>query len=364
MIPFFDYRPQYRRLRQEIDEAVRNVIESGHLILGPEVRAFEEEFASFVGSANAVGVNSGTDALTLALRSLEIEPGDEVLTVANAGVPPVAAIRAVGALPRFVDVSAHDLLVDAEKLERARTDRTRCIIPVHLYGRPAPMKSIMEFAGRHDLPVVEDCAQAHGARLAGRHVGTFGNLGCFSFYPTKNLGAFGDAGAVVGNDQALLDRVRMLRMYGFDEDRSARHEGLNSRLDEIQAAVLRVKLAHLGEDLASRRELAEIYSQGLRDTNLLLPSPAQDIAHAYHLFVLRARDRGKLIRVLEGERIGYGLHYPAPVHLMPAYAFLGYSEGQLPETEEACHQVLSLPLYIGLTHEEIADVVQAVLSVA
>jgi len=364
MIPFFDYRPQYRRLRREIDEAVRGVIESGHLILGPEGEAFEEEFASFVGCASAVGVNSGTDALALAMRALDIGPGDEVLTVANAGVPPVAAIRAVGALPRFLDVSPHDLLVDVETLERARTDRTRCIIPVHLYGHPAPMTPILEFAARHDLPVVEDCAQAHGALIAGRHVGTFGKFGCFSFYPTKNLGAFGDAGAVVGDDPVLMDRVRMLRMYGFDEDRSSRHEGINSRLDEIQAAVLRVKLSHLAEDLASRRDLAEIYTQGLRGTNLLLPSPERDLSHAYHLFVLRVRDRGRLIRALEGQEIGYGLHYPEPVHLMPAYAFLGYGEGQLPETEEACRQVLSLPLYVGLSREEIADVVQAVLSAA
>jgi aminotransferase EvaB len=362
MIPFFDYRPQYRRLRREIDEAVRGVIESGHLILGPEGEAFEREFASFVGSAGAVGVNSGTDALILALRALEIGSGDEVLTVANAGVPPVAAIRAVGALPRFVDVSPRDLLLNAETLECARTNRTRCVIPVHLYGRPAPMTPILEFAARHDLPVVEDCAQAHGARIAGRHVGTFGRLGCFSFYPTKNLGAFGDAGAVVGDDQALLDRVRMLRMYGFDEDRSAQHEGLNSRLDEIQAAVLRVKLAHLAQDLAGRRDLAEIYIQGLRDTGLLSPAPAHDITHAYHLFVLRPPDRGRVARALEGRRIGYGLHYPQPAHLMPAYAFLGYTAGQLPETEEACRQVLSLPLYFGLSREEIADVVRAVLS--
>ena len=257
MIPFFDYRPHYQALRREIDEAVRRVIDSGRLILGPEVDAFEGEFASYVGTAGAVGVNSGTDALILALRALEVGPGDEVLTVANAGVPPVAAIRAVGALPRFVDVSPASLLLDPARLEQARTKRTRCVIPVHLYGRPAAMKQILEFASHHDLAVIEDCAQAHGARIDERHVGTFGSIGCFSFYPTKNLGAFGDGGAIVSNDPALLGRVRALRFYGFDAARSAQHEGVNSRLDELQAAILRVKLTHLEEDLASRRDLAE-----------------------------------------------------------------------------------------------------------
>jgi dTDP-4-amino-4,6-dideoxygalactose transaminase len=363
MIPFFDYRPHYETLRGEIDEAMRRVIDSGRLILGPEVEAFENEFAAFVGSAGAVGVNSGTDALILAQRALEVGPGDEVLTVANAGVPPVAAIRAVGALPRFIDVSPASLLLDPEQLEQARTERTRCVIPVHLYGRPAPMTQILEFASRHDLAVIEDCAQAHGARIDERHVGTFGSIGCFSFYPTKNLGAFGDGGAVVSADPALLDRVRALRMYGFDKDRSAHHEGVNSRLDEIQAAILRVKLAHLDADLATRRHLAEAYTIGLRDTSMLLPAPAKGIVHAVHLFVLSTPERERLIRALESHQIGYGVHYPEPVHRMPAYDFLGYPEGRLPASEAACHQVLSLPLYVGLGREEVESVVQAVLSV-
>jgi len=362
MIPFFDYRPHYKKLQREIDDALHRVIDSGRLILGPEVEAFENEFAAFVGSAGAVGVNSGTDALILALRALEVGPADEVLTVANAGVPTVAAIRAVGALPRFLDVSPGTLLLDPDQLEQARTDRTRCVIPVHLYGHPAPMTQILAFASRHDLPVIEDCAQAHGARIAGRHVGTFGRIGCFSFYPTKNLGAFGDAGAVVSADSALLDRVRALRMYGFDEERSAQHEGVNSRLDEIQAAILRVKLAHLEEDLATRRGLAEDYATGLCDSSVLLTAPAEDIAHAFHLFVLRTPDREGLIRALDSRQIGYGVHYPEPVHRMPAYDFLGCPEGCLPATEAACRQVLSLPLYVGLGREEVERVVQAVLS--
>jgi len=362
MIPFFDYRPHYRSLRAEIDGAIRRVLESGRLILGPEVEAFEGEFAAFVGSHGAVGVNSGTDALILALRALEIGPGDEVLTVANAGVPPVAAIRAVGAVPRLVDVSPSTLTLDPDLLEQARSERTRCVVPVHLYGRPAPMAPILDFASRHGLGIVEDCAQAHGARIGERHVGTFGNIGCFSFYPTKNLGAFGDGGAVVSGDPALLDRVRMLRMYGFRGDRTAHIEGVNSRLDELQAAVLRVKLAHLDEDLATRRELAGAYRHGLQDTTLLLPASEGDVSHALHLFVVRCRDRVRLMRALESHEIGHGIHYAEPVHRMPAYAFLECPEGQLPVTEAACRKVLSLPLFVGLGLEDVERINLVVLS--
>jgi dTDP-4-amino-4,6-dideoxygalactose transaminase len=363
MIPFFDYRPQYEALRGQIDAAIRRVLDSGRLILGPEVEAFEGEFASFVGASGAVGVNSGTDALSLALRALDVGRGDEVLTVANAGVPPVAAIRATGATPRFVDV-ATDLLLDPGRLEQVRTERTRCVVPVHLYGCPARMDAILKFATRHGLPVVEDCAQAHGARIAGRHVGTLGNLGCFSFYPTKNLGAFGDAGAVVGTDPRLLDRVRALRMYGLDEHRSSRLEGLNSRLDELQAAILRVKLAHLESDLSRRRELVSAYRAGLEDTGLLLPAPAEGVTHAYHLFVVRAADRNKLAASLAERDVGFGVHYPEPVHKMPAYAFLDDGGGGLPATEAACREVLSLPLFAGMTREAVSTVVRVVLDAA
>ena len=364
MIPFFDYRPHYQAVRQEIDEAIRSVLDSGQLILGPEVEAFEREFAAFVGSEGAIGVNSGTDALILALRCLGVGAGDEVLTVANAGVPPVAAIRAVGAVPRFVDVSPRTLSLDPNLLEQARTERARCVLPVHLYGHPAAMAAILDFAAAHELPVVEDCAQAHGARIAERHVGTFGRVGCFSVYPTKNLGAFGDGGAVVSSDPALLERLRMLRTYGFRGDRSSHIEGVNTRLDELQAAVLRVKLRRLAEDLATRRDLAAQYIDGLRHTGLTLPEPDKDLTHAFHLFVVRSRNRRRLIRALESRKIGYGLHYAEPVHLMPAYAFLGSSAGQLPATEAACREVLSLPLYVGLDREKVDRVVSTVSSAA
>ncbi len=332
---------------------------SGKLILGPEVEAFEREFASYIGARHAVGVASGTDAIGLALRALGVGHGDEVLTVANAGAPPVAAIRSVGALPRFVDVDPGTLLLDPEWLDRARTSRTRCILPVHLYGRAVPMEPILAFAERHALAVVEDCAQAHGARPGGQHVGTRGHVGCFSFYPTKNLGALGDGGACVTGDPSLAERLRQLRMYGFSGDRVAHIEGLNSRLDELQAAVLRVKLGHLDEAVARRRDLATAYRTRLRDLPLGCPEVADAAEHAWHLFVVRPADRAGAIAALERAAIGHAIHYERAAHRMEAYAFLGYHEGDLPVSEAACDTVLSLPLYPGLEESAVEAVAAA-----
>jgi len=348
MIPSFDIRLAYLQLKDEIDGAIRRVLASGRCILGPEVRAFEEEFASYVGVRGAVGVGSGTDALILALRALEIGPGDEVVTVANGGVPPVAAIRAVGATPKFVDVRPDDLLMNESEIEHALTERTRCLLPIHLYGQAAAMDRILECAARHGLRVIEDCAQAHGARPWKRHVGSFGDLGCFSFYPTKNLGAFGDGGMVVSDDPTLEERVRMQRMYGFKDDGHAHCEGLNSRLDEMQAAILRVKLRHLDGLIETRRSLARRYLEGLEGFVDWLPTTTSVDAHAYHLFVIQVPGRERVVDALQREGIGYGIHYPVPVHLMEAYRFLGRHEGELPVTERAAKAVLSLPLYPGL----------------
>jgi dTDP-4-amino-4,6-dideoxygalactose transaminase len=361
MIAYFDYRPEYRSLESEINAAMRRVIDSGRLILGPEVAAFESEFAAFVGSAGAVGVASGTDALILALRAVGIGGGDEVITVANAGVPPVAAIRAVGARPRFVDVDPESLLLDPAGLEGALRANSRALLPVHLYGRPVPMEPLLEFASRNGLAVIEDCAQAHGARIGGRHVGTFGDVGCFSFYPTKNLGAFGDGGLCVAARPELEQRLRRLRMYGFGAERSAEVEGLNSRLDELQAAILRVKLRRLDEALAARRELARAYIERLRDSELRHPAAPAGSEHAYHLFVIETPRREPLIRRLQQSEIGYGIHYPHAVHTMPAYAFLDCAAGALPRTERACSAVLSLPLYPGLGEDAVRQVARTVL---
>jgi len=361
MIPYFDYRPAYRRIKPEIDAALQRVLDSGRLILGPEVEAFEHEFAAFLGAPGAVGVNSGTDALILVLRALGLGAGDEVITTANCGVPPVAAIRAAGAQPRFVDVRPDTLLIDPGGLEQARSPRTRAVLAVHLYGQPADLDPLREFARRHGLSLVEDCAQAHGATYRGATVGTLGDAGCFSFYPTKNLGAYGDGGAVVSPDLDLLERVRRLRMYGFGSDRHAYVEGLNSRLDEMQAAILRVKLAHLAEDNAERRRLAERYLNRLRGAaGLRLPQTVANREHVYHLFVVQATDRAGLIEGLERDAVGYGIHYPEPVHLMQAYGFLGLGRGALPVSEQASRRVLSLPLYPGLETTAQDRVVAAV----
>jgi len=363
VIPYFDYRPALAAIRTEIDAAIARVLDSGRLILGPEVAAFEREFATWVGGAAAVpegvGVGSGTDALLLALRALEVGPGDEVITVANAGVPTIAAIRAAGAIPRFVDIDRATHLLDPAGLERARTSKTRCVIPIHLYGQSADLEAIGAFAARHDLRVIEDCAQAHGALYRGRHVGTFGDVGCFSFYPTKNLGALGDAGLAITSNAEIAGRLRALRMYGYDADRHARREGLNSRLDELQAAVLRVKLAHLDVELEARRTLAAQYQQALKGTAYRCLETAPGNTHAFHLFVIEAPDRSRAIEALRRAEIGSAIHYPVPVHRMDAYAFLGCAEGSLPVTEAAAQVVLSLPLYPGLVDTEVSKVVSA-----
>ena len=355
-VPYFDYRPGYLALKGEIDAAIQRVLASGQLILGPEVESLEREFAAYTACAHAVGVGSGTEALTLALLALGIGPGDEVITVANAGAPPVSAIRATRATPRFVDVMEGPLVLDPEQLRAALTPRTRCLLPVHLYGNAAPMDRILEFADRHGLPVVEDCAQGHGATYFKRHVGCFGRIGCFSFYPTKNLGAFGDGGMCVTSDPRLAERLRMLRQYGYRDDRHAHCDGVNSRLDELQAAILRVKLRHLDAAVTRRRELASIYLDGLRGSRFRLPEPVPGAQHAFHLFVIRADSRDDLAEELSRQGFGSAVHYPEPVHHMEAYRALG--NDALSVTEEACRSVLSLPLYDGLEPEAARRIVR------
>lgn len=364
MIPYFDYRPEWTRIQGEIDEALRRVLASGQLILGPEVQAFEREIAALQGLRGAVGVNSGTDALILALRALEVGSGDEVITVANAGPPTVAAIRAAGAVARFVDVDPETLLMDPSGLERAITSKTRCILPVHLYGQPAPLAPILEIAERHGVEVVEDCAQAQGALYRSRRVGGWGRIGCFSFYPTKNLGAYGDGGICVTDDRRLEERLRMLRMYGFRNDRHSHCEGLNSRLDELQAAILRVKLRQLDRALEERRAIAMRYREALAGSAYRLTEPAAEGSHTYHLFVVRTERRAAVIEALRRAEIGFGIHYEEPVHRMEAYRFLGYDEGDLPVTEEASRRVLSLPIYPGLEEQAVESVIRTLLAAA
>ncbi len=360
MIDAFDYRPGHAEIRVEIQEAIARVLDSGRLILGPEVEAFEREFADFIGARTAVGVGSGTDAIKIALRALGVGPGDEVITVAHTAVATVGAICETGAVPRLVDIADNTLLMAPDQLEDAISPRTRAIVPVHLYGRPAPIGPILAVAERHGLAVVEDCAQAHGARVDRRHVGTFGAVGCFSCYPTKNLGAYGDGGLCATNDPALAERIRRIRFHGFDAARVAQVEGVCSRLDEIQAAILRVKLRHLGRDLAARRAIAGYYAAGLSGADFRRPDADPGTEHAWHLYVIRTPRRQALVRALIDAGIGYGIHYPVPVHLMPAYQHLGYATGTLPVTERVAKEVLSLPMYPQLTERDVQVVCQVV----
>ena len=380
-IPLVDLAAAYRRLQPEIDAAVARVLAGGWYILGPEVEAFEAEFAAYLGAAHAVGVASGTDALMLALRACGVGPGDEVITVSHTAVATVAAIELCGATPAPVDIDPATYTLDPAGLAAAITPRTRAVVPVHLYGRPAAMDAILSIARAHGLLVIEDCAQAHGATYGGRKVGTLGDAAAFSFYPTKNLGALGDGGAVVTNRPEVAERLRLLRQYGWRERYVSDVPGLNSRLDELQAATLRVRLRHLDEENAARRRLAGLYDALLEDGDPSRPTAdrrpptaagdATDTEHVYHLYVIEGDDRWSAVGGRRSARdalrdrlaargIGTGVHYPVPVHLQPAYAHLGLGPGSLPHTEAAARAVLSLPLYPDMPEAAVTRVVEAI----
>ncbi len=362
MIPIFDLKLQYQSIKPEIDAAIARVLGRGWFILGEEVAAFEAEFAAYCGAKYCVGGGSGTEAIHLALRAAGVQPGDEVITVASAGVPGVAAIELAGGRPVFVDVEPDTLNMDPERIAAAIPRRTRAILPVHLYGHPADLDPILEIARQHELAVVEDAAQAHGAQYKGRRVGSIATVGVFSFYPTKNLGAYGDGGAIVTNDTDIAHRARLLRQYGWRQQYQSVMRGTNSRLDELQAAILRVKLRHLEKWTARRRELAQRYTQLLADSGLQLPQPKPYANHVFHLYVVRSAQRDALREHLRQAGIGTSIHYPLPAHLQPAYADLGGRPGDLPVTEQAAREVLSLPLYPELTDEQVAEVCNRVSS--
>jgi dTDP-4-amino-4,6-dideoxygalactose transaminase len=361
-IPFFDYLRQYEGLAVRLDAAITRVLHSGRLVLDREVRGFEEQFARYCGAAHGVGVNSGTDALRVALTAAGVGEGDEVITVPNTSVGTVSAIRSAGARPVFADVLDSTLLIDPAAIEPRIGPRTRAIVPVHLFGQPAELGPVVEIARRRGLKVIEDCAQAHGAEYHGRKAGSIGDAGCFSFYPTKNLGAFGDGGMVVTSDPELAERARRIRTYGWERRDFSAGEGINSRLDEVQAAVLREKLPFLDDWNQHRYEHAMQYKQLLAGLPLTLPSIAPGTLHVFHLFVVRTPLRDDLARFLSGRGIGTLVHYPVPLHLQPAYAHLGYREGDFPVSERAQREVLSLPLFPELTRAELEEVCDAVRS--
>jgi dTDP-4-amino-4,6-dideoxygalactose transaminase len=360
-IPLVDLRAQYRNLRADIDAAISGVVESTAFVKGPAVREFEIAFAQYCEAAHAIGVGNGTDALQLTFRAIGLEPGDEVLTIPTTFVATTEAISHAGGTPRLVDIDANTWMLDTTKASEHCTDRTRVVLPVHLYGHPTDMDAITAFAAARDLVVVEDAAQAHGARVGGRRVGALGAAGTFSFYPGKNLGAYGDAGAVVTNDEQLAETVRLLADHGRLDKYEHRVEGWNSRLDTIQAAVLAVKLRTLDEGNEQRRRIAHRYTEALRDVDgLHFPAFVEGTEPVHHLFVVSAAERDGLRKYLAEQEIASGVHYPIPVHLQPAYWHLGYARGDFPVSEHLADSIVSLPCYPELSLDDLDRVIAAV----
>ena len=352
-----DLAAQYRVIKTDIQTAIDRVLGNTSFILGEEVSQFEEAFASYVRAAGAVGVSSGTAAIELALRALGIGPGDEVITTAHTFIATAEAVTNVGARPVFADIDPVSYNIDPDHVERLVTDRTRAILPVHLYGHPADLPALMAIAERRNLWVIEDAAQAHGAEIDGRRVGSIGHVACFSFYPGKNLGAYGDAGAVTGNDLAVLDRVRRLRDHGRTSKYEHAEIGFAERMDALQAAILRAKLPYLESWTEARRAGAARYDRLLAGVDVEPPSAAPNVRHVYHLYVVRSRERDALLARLRQNGVGAGIHYPIPLHRQPAYEALGYGNISLPHTERAAAEVLSLPIYPEIQEEHQAHVV-------
>lgn len=360
-VKMFDYRQQLATIRDEIMTAVAEVLDSGQLVLGPRVKRFEENFSRWLGATGeSVGVGNGTDAIALALKALGVGSGDEVLTVSNTAIPTVSAIRMNGATPVFVDVNRDTLLFDVNDAARRITPRTRAIVPVHLFGNAVELDAICDFARQHQLKIVEDCAQSAGTKYRGAATGTRGDIACFSFYPTKNLGAYGDGGMCFTQNAELAATLRRLRFYGCGQTYYAEQEGVNSRLDELHAAMLDVKLRYLDQYVARRREIAAIYDSMLGDV-VWRPQVAEHVEHSYHLYVIAVDERDRLLASLKAEGIACGIHYPTPIHLMRGYEFLGHKVGSLPITEHAAKRILSLPCYPELTDDEVRRVAEAVL---
>lgn len=361
MIPFAELKPQYLSLKDEIDTAIAEVFDAGWFILGKQCAAFEVEFAAYHGAGNlAVGCASGTDAIHLALRAVGVKPGDEVITAANTCVPTVCGIAASGAAIVLADVNNDTLTLCPESLRNAITPRTRAVVPVHLYGHPCDMDAITAIAQDHKLKIVEDCAQAHGALYKGKKCGAFGDAAAFSFYPSKNLGAYGDGGAVLTRDPEVAERIRMLRNYGEESRYRSVSEGFNSRLDELQAAILRVKLRHLDAWNAARRQRAMQYNDLLIGSCVKTRNEAAWAIGSYHLYVVRTTNRDSLKTHLYEAGIGTQIHYPVPIHLQPAYENPDYPKGAFPSSELACNEVLSLPMYPELPLQDVATIAGAI----
>ncbi len=356
VIPLVDLKSQSRSIKQDVLRRMEAVIDDARYILGQEVADFEAQFAEYCGTSHCVGMANGTEAIHMALRALGIGPGDEVITAGNSFAATAFAIAYAGAEAVFVDIDPKDFNIDASLIESAITDKTKAIIPVHLFGQPARMKEIMEIARRHDLKVIEDSAQAHGAELDGQRCGSFGDIGCFSFYPGKNLGAFGDGGAVVTNDPELAERLRLLRNYG--QKQKNRHDtlGFNCRLDTLQACVLLSKMQHIEKWTEQRRQVAAWYREELKDAGLLLPQAHEDSRHVYHLFVIRTRQRERLMASLAEQNIHTGIHYPNPLSTAGSFQDAPTIPMGLPVCTEVANEIVSLPMFPEMTREQVQRV--------
>ncbi len=360
-IEFIDLKRQYKNHKTEIDNAIHNVLDKGTFTLGEELEIFEREFADFCEAKYCVGVASGTDALFLSLLAFGIKAGDEVITVPNSFIATALCISMAGAKPVFVDINPKTYNIDTTKIEEKITSRTKAIIPVHLYGQPADMDVIKEIAAKHNLKILEDACQAHGARYKGVRVGNFGDAAAFSFYPSKNLGAYGDGGAIITNNKELAEKVSALRVFGGKERDYYKIKGINSRLDIMQAAVLRVKLKYLDEWSEKRRQNAKLYNELLKESDVVIPAVLDNTLSVFHLYVIRAHQRDGLQKYLKEKGINTIVHYPLPVHLQLAYRELGYKEGDFPETEKVSQEILSLPIFPELTEEEIKYISQSIM---
>jgi aminotransferase EvaB len=362
-IKVWDYLAEYETEKEEIHRAIEEVLTSGYLILGDKVKRFEEAFPAYCGVEFGVGVDNGTDALFIGLKALDIGMGDEVITVSNTAVPTVSAITATGAKAVFVDVEPETFLIDTERIEKLINKKTKCILPVHLYGQCADMVKINKIARKHGLSVLEDCAQSHGAELNGQKAGSMSDLAAFSFYPTKILGGFGDGGMIITRKKELYEKLRRLRYYGMEKTYYSIEQGYNSRLDEIHASILLQKLNHLDDYISRRRYLAKQYDKSLVNSSLILPREVEDRKHAYYIYVVRHPKRDNIIEELKRRDIFVNISYPWPVHIMDGFQNLGYKKGDLPVTEKLADEIFSLPLYPSLSDSEQQIVIRELLDI-
>lgn len=359
-IQFVDLKAQYAPLKEEILAGISQVLDGMHLFLGENVQAFDKEFADFCGVKHGIGVSDGTSALHVILRALEIGPGDEVITVPNTFIATAEALAMAGATPVFVDIDPQTYLMDLDQVEAKINSRTKAIMPVHLYGQVLDMERLREIADRHGLKIIEDACQAHGAEFNGKQAASLGDAAAYSFYFSKNLGGYGEGGFISTNDDEIARKVRMIRDHGSERRYCHDLIGMNARLDEIQAVVLRAKLKHLADWNDSRRKHADLYKRLLKGTPVTLPVETQNAKHVYHLFVIRAPERDALQAYLKDQGIFTGIHYPIPIHLQKAFAFLGHAVGDFPVTEQAVNEILSLPMFAELTDEEIVRIADAI----